>query len=35
MGLASFLAEESGLIQQELGLVLLLAIAALVAIVSR
>ena len=35
MGLATFLAEESGLIQQELGLVLLLSIAALVAIVSR
>jgi CPA1 family monovalent cation:H+ antiporter len=35
MGLATLLAEESGLIQQELGLVLLLSIAALVAIVSR
>jgi len=35
MGLATILAEESGLIQQELGLVLLLAIAALVAIASR
>ncbi len=35
MGLATILAEESGLIQQEIGLVLLLAIAALVAIVSR
>ncbi len=35
MGFATFLAQESGLIQQEIGLVLLLAIAALVAIVSR
>ena len=35
MGLATLLAEESGLIQQELGLVLLLSIAALVAVVSR
>ena len=35
MGLATLLAEESGLIQQELGLVLLLSIAALVAIASR
>lgn len=35
MGLATLLAEESGLIQQELGLVLLLSIAALVAIFSR
>ena len=35
MGLATLLAEESGLIQQELGIVLLLSIAALVAIVSR
>ena len=35
MGFATLLAQESGLIQQELGLVLLLAIAALVAIVSR
>jgi CPA1 family monovalent cation:H+ antiporter len=35
MSFATFLAEESGLIQQELGLVLLLGIAALVAIISR
>jgi monovalent cation:H+ antiporter, CPA1 family len=35
MGLASFLAQESELIQQELGIVLLLSIAALVAIISR
>ncbi len=35
MGLAILIAEESGFIQQELGLVLLLSIAALVAVVSR
>ena len=35
MGLAALLAQESGLIQQEIGIVLLLSIAALVAIISR
>ena len=35
MGFATLLAEESGLVQQELGLVVLLSIAALVAIISR
>lgn len=35
MGFATLLAQESGLIQQELGLVFLLAIGALVAVVSR
>lgn len=35
MGLATMLAEESGLIQQEIGIVLLLSIAALVAVISR
>jgi len=35
MGFATLIAEESGLIQQELGIVLLLSIAALVAIISR
>ncbi|MDX1415627.1 MAG: Na+/H+ antiporter [Candidatus Promineifilaceae bacterium] len=35
MGFATLLAEESGLIQQEIGIVLLLSIAALVAIISR
>ncbi len=35
MGFAMLLAEESGLVQQELGLVVLLSIAALVAIISR
>ncbi len=35
MGLATMLAEESGLIQQEIGIVLLLSIAAMVAIISR
>jgi len=35
MGLATILAEESGLIQQEIGVVILLSIAALVAIASR
>lgn len=35
MGFATLLAEESGLIQQEIGIVLLLTIAAFVAVVSR
>ena len=35
MGFATLLAQESGLVQQELGLVVLLSIAALVAIISR